>query len=144
MHSPWSGPVDGVNWRAAPPAVFFYSNVTGREGECLFVLHPIEHRYSSSPSLSSLDLFLLSSRFCVWIVLCSHMSCVTTHALFYFFCLASVASPLDSLIAPAKETYPVVLCYITIRTLRQITVNLFIQISCCVIQSVSAQLTRPM
>ena len=56
------------------------------------------------------------------------MLCITTHPLSYFFCLASVASPLDSLIAPAKETYPVVLCYITI-------VNLFIQISCCVIST---------
>lgn len=74
IHSPWSGPVDDVNWRAAPPTLsyslhLFRLTSKEREGGAVFVRSPysIEYRYSPSPSPSSpfLLYFLLFQKNCV-------------------------------------------------------------------------------
>jgi len=107
--------VDGVMWSAAPACSALFSSFVGvrreREGQC-FVRSPstIEYRYSPSPSPSStvfLPFFFLKNLcrivFCYSYALRHHIC-----APLFLFLLSFLrfASPLDSLIAPSKETPP--------------------------------------
>ena len=77
-----------------------------REGGAVFVRSPssIEYRYSLSPSPSSV--FLLSFLFLSKIVsdLCSFFASPRMPSSYFQFFFSLLASPLDSLIAPRKET----------------------------------------
>jgi hypothetical protein len=111
-------PVDGVIWSAAPPALpyslhlfRFTSKKREREGLCL-VRSPssIEYRYSPSPSPSSVFLLFFFEKLCRIVFCCSyalrhHHICPHFFPfLFIIFPSLPLAFPLDSLIAPRKET----------------------------------------
>lgn len=97
IHSPWSGPVDDVNWRAAPPTLSYSLHLFGlaskeREGGAVFVRSPysIEYRYSPSPSPSSpfLLYFFFFKKIVSDLCFCFLVRCVTTICP-YFLRLAS-------------------------------------------------------
>jgi len=97
-NSPWSGPVDGVIWRAAPGCFVLFSSFVRdcfkgeREGGAVFVRSPssIEYRYSPSPSPSSVFLLFFSSKKLVSVL---SSRCVTTYASFFFLFLFFFPSP---------------------------------------------------
>jgi hypothetical protein len=108
-NSPWSGPVDGVIWRAASICFVLFSSFVqvcfkgerGRGSVCSFSILYLEYRYSLSPSPSFVFLpffffknFVCASRY--------HMP----SSFLFLFSFLRLASPLDSLVAPRKETPP--------------------------------------
>lgn len=127
-YSPWSGPVDGVIWRAAPVCVVLFSSFVqvcfkgerGRGSVCSFSILYLEYRYSFSPSSSFVFLpFFFFQKICL---------CVASpHALLVFFFLFFSSPRLASRFtrcsrketpparSPVSISYRTVPYYITIR-----------------------------
>jgi len=119
-NSPWSGPVDGVIWRAAPGCFVLFSSFVRdcfkgeREGGAVFVRSPssIEYRYSPSPSPSSVFLlFFFFKKISVGSFLAlRHHICLLFLSLSLFLSFASPRLSIHSLL-PAKRPYVLVVTY---------------------------------
>lgn len=121
-NSPWSGPVDGVIWRAAPACVVFFSS-KGREGSvCSF---SILYRISLFPFPFAVVCVFTSFKKFVSDFCASRHHMPSSFSFLFLFSFPRLASPPDSFVAPRREipparspvsiSYRTVPYYITIR-----------------------------